>query len=206
MPTMSASVSNASSLPLVLYLHGFNSSPMSHKAELTRTWVAEQGLPVQLQVPALPYAPAAASQLIQRWVEQVGPHRVQGVIGSSLGGYYATWLAEKYGIPAALVNPAARPYELLADYLGENRNLYTGEQYELTSEHMQDLLALDMPRPSRAEQFFPLVQTGDLTLLSPPAVSKLSASPACIAFARSPESLECASPLAPVFTSLRGCG
>src|SRR5690606_36945423 len=123
------------------------------KAEVTRTWVAAQGLPVNLQVPALPYAQAAASQLLQRWVEQVGAHRVQGVIGSSLGGYYATWLAEKYGIPAALVNPAVRPYELLADYLGENRNLYTREQYELTSEHMQELLSLDVPRPSRPEQF-----------------------------------------------------
>ena len=201
---MSASVSNASSLPLVLYLHGFNSSPKSHKAELTRSWVAEQGLPVQLQVPALPYSPAAASQLIQRWVEQVGPHRVQGVIGSSLGGYYATWLAEKYGIPAALVNPAVRPYELLADYLGENRNLYTGEQYELTSEHMQELLALDVLQPSRPEQFFLLVQTGDLTLDYRQAVAKFSTSPAWIEGGGSHEFDDFTATLPAIFAFFRG--
>src|SRR5690606_28524994 len=103
-------------------------------------------------------------------------HRVLGVIGSSLGGYYATWLADQYGFPAALVNPAVRPYDLLADYLGENRNLYTDERYELTTEHMQELLALDVPRPRRPEQFFLMVQTGDQTLDYRQAATKFSTS------------------------------
>ena len=65
-------------------------------------------------------------------------------MGSSLGGYYATYLAEKHDLRAVLLNPAVRPYELLKDHLGAQQNLYTGERYEFTARHVEELRALEV--------------------------------------------------------------
>lgn len=157
--------------PVVVYLHGFNSSPDSRKAQVLRQWAKVYRPGLQIEVPALPYSPKAAAELLGRLVESLGS-RLKGCIGSSLGGYYATWLASRYEIPAALVNPAVRPYELLTDYLGENTNLYTGERYRLTERHMQELIDLDVTEIARPELFFLLIQTGDETLDCRQAASK----------------------------------
>ena len=83
------------------------------------------------------------------------------LVGSSLGGFYATYLAERYGAKAVLINPAIRPFESLAAYLGPQRNPYTGVSYELTPEHFAELEAMCVPRITRPERYFLLVQTGD---------------------------------------------
>jgi uncharacterized protein len=85
------------------------------------------------------------------------------LIGSSLGGYYATWLAEKHGVRAVLVNPAVRPYELLAQYVGPQTNLYTGAHDVLTAGDIDALRALEVDRitPNR---YLLMVQTGDEVL------------------------------------------
>jgi len=159
--------------PVVVYLHGFNSSPDSRKAQILREWVKVYRPRVQVEVPALPYSPKATAQLLEQLAQQLGSRWV-GCIGSSLGGYYGTWLAHRYQIPAALVNPAVRPYELLTDYLGENTNLYTGERYLLTEQHMQELLDLEVGEISRPELFFLLLQTADETLDCRQAASKFA--------------------------------
>lgn len=149
--------------PVVIYLHGFNSSPSSKKAQVLQRWARDQRPDVQVEVPALPFSPKESAKVLDDLAKSLGPRWV-GTVGSSLGGYYATWLASRYRRPAALVNPAVRPYELLTDYLGENTNLYTGERYVLSEHHMQELLDLDVPQISQPELFFLLVQTGDETL------------------------------------------
>lgn len=85
-------------------------------------------------------------------------------IGSSLGGYYATWLAEKYGARAIVINPAVRPFADLQAHLGPQQNPYTGERYELTEEHFAELQALWVERLTQTERYFLLVRAGDEVL------------------------------------------
>ena len=111
-------------------------------------------------VPALPHRPAEAMALLRGLVEQ---NPGAALIGSSLGGYYATWLAEHHASRVVLVNPAVRPYELLAGHIGRQKNLYTGEEYEFTRAHVDELRALEcatiMP-----QRYFLMVETGDEVL------------------------------------------
>jgi predicted esterase YcpF (UPF0227 family) len=83
------------------------------------------------------------------------------LVGSSLGGYYATYLAEKYDLRAVLVNPAVVAHIALAEYLGPQDNLYTGETFVFKQEHIAALTELDVPVLTRPERFWLLVETGD---------------------------------------------
>ena len=95
--------------------------------------------------------------------ELIERHPDAALIGSSLGGYYAAWLCEKYALCAVLVNPAVRPYELLRGYLGPQKNLYTGAQYELTALHVEELQALEVETIT-PERYLLLTRTGDEVL------------------------------------------
>jgi hypothetical protein len=102
---------------VILYLHGFRSSPQSNKARLIRDAMAARGVLDEFVCPQLPASPRAAAQLIEATARLVSADEL-ALIGSSLGGYYATWLAERIGCRAALLNPAIIPYEDLRDHLG----------------------------------------------------------------------------------------
>jgi predicted esterase YcpF (UPF0227 family) len=145
---------------VLVYLHGFNSSPASFKARLLARALEERGCGERLCVPQLPPDPAAAIALAEA---QIAARRATALVGSSLGGYYATYLAEKHGLKAVLINPAVRPYELLAACLGEQRNLYTGEVYAFTRAHLEALRALEVERLD-PERYLLLVATGDEVL------------------------------------------
>jgi hypothetical protein len=96
------------------------------------------------------------------WIDREAPGgRDLGLIGSSLGGFYATFLAEKYGARAVLINPAIRPHEDLRAFAGRQRNLYTGEEYEVTPAHFDELSALAVTRITQPERYFLLARTGD---------------------------------------------
>jgi predicted esterase YcpF (UPF0227 family) len=146
---------------MVIYIHGFNSSALSHKAGLVRERMAELGRAAEFICPELPDRPAEAIALLSRLVTE--QPTMPSLIGSSLGGFYATALAERYGVRAVLVNPAVRPYELLAQAIGPQRNLYTGAQYDLTPAHLEELRALEVPAttPSR---YLLITRTGDEVL------------------------------------------
>lgn len=164
----------------LIYLHGFNSSPDSHKAQFLKVFFENSTYSCRYIIPRLSYSPAEVESEVSAIIEQqlaLGP---VGLIGSSLGGYYAIYFAEKYGLKAALINPAVKPYELLADYLGENQNLYSGEQYTLTAKHMDELLALDVDPVSNPKRLFLLSQTADQTLNYQEALLKLDDSPAWV--------------------------
>lgn len=134
---------------VLLYLHGFNSSPGSAKAQQMATWVATHRPDIEVIIPAQPNTPAAAwaaiAQSIEAAMARHGAALRLGAVGSSLGGFMATRVSESYGCRAALINPAVRPHELLQDYLGPQRNPYTDERYELLPAHMDELRALAVP-------------------------------------------------------------
>lgn len=161
-------------MPLIYYLHGFNSSPRSHKAFLLRQHMAALNRAEQLQVPRLSPRPGEAIAQLAGMVEDVGPEEVC-LVGSSLGGFYATWLAEHYAACAVLINPAVAPHRLLEDYLGPQRNPYTGEEYALDRRHLEELSALEVERPSHPERFLVLLQTGDEVLDYRDAAQKFAA-------------------------------
>ena len=141
---------------MIVYLHGFNSSPHSHKAQLLGRYMAERGLGDEFACPALPHAPRDALRAIRSVVGD----RPVCYIGSSLGGFYATYLVETQGGKAVLINPAIEPHVGLAAYLGPQKNLYTGEPYELTSSHLAQWRELFVPRIT-PERYLLLVETGD---------------------------------------------
>jgi predicted esterase YcpF (UPF0227 family) len=142
----------------VVYLHGFNSSPQSQKAVLLERYMAERQLSQHFACPALP---PLASEALARIEPLLDPAAC--LVGSSLGGFYATWLAERHGLKAVLINPAIEPHVGLRAHLGAQQNLYTGERYRLTEAHLAEWQAICVPRitPSR---YLLLVETGDEVL------------------------------------------
>jgi predicted esterase YcpF (UPF0227 family) len=154
-----------------VYLHGFNSSPASFKARLVRARLAALGRADEFVAPHLPHRPAAAVATIEQALAGLAPEEVT-LIGSSLRGHYATWIAERYGTRAALINPAIAPHVLLAQALGAQRNLYTGEAYELVQAHLDELRSIDVARITRPERYLLIVATGDEVLDSRVAIEK----------------------------------
>lgn len=148
---------------LLLYLHGFNSSPESIKAQQISQWFQQHHPEVKVVVPHLAPYPTQAWQQIEAILTEYNDHQI-GVVGSSLGGYLATRVSQQLACPAVLINPAVKPYELLVDYLGENSNLYTGETYTLIPEHINELKALDCPELLQPEKLWALLQTDDEVL------------------------------------------
>ena len=144
---------------MIVYLHGFNSSPQSHKAMVMKAELEKRGLGHLYACPALPPLAADAMREIDRL--ELGPRDC--LIGSSLGGFYATWVAEKRGCRVVLINPAITPHVGLESYLGPQKNLHTGEAYELTRAHLEGWRALYIERID-PERYLLLLETGDEVL------------------------------------------
>ena len=145
---------------MLIYIHGFNSSPASSKAQLLKARLEALGRGAEFAAPALPHSPAQAAALLDALAI-----RYPGacLVGSSLGGYYATYLAEKHGLKAVLVNPAVRPYELLAPHVGRQKNFHTGEEYDFTLQHVAELRALEVNRITSG-RYLLVATTGDEVL------------------------------------------
>ncbi|MDN3653397.1 YqiA/YcfP family alpha/beta fold hydrolase [Thalassotalea ponticola] len=154
----------------VLIIHGFNSSPKSLKAQLTKRYIEQNFCDIRVYAPQLANEPEQAIQQLREIIDSE-PKATWWVTGSSLGGYFATYLSETYDLPAVLINPAVRPFELLEQVIGRQTNPYTGQSYQVTKEHMQQLAALYQPLV-RPENYLVLVQTGDEVLDYRQAVEK----------------------------------
>ncbi|AXN31460.1 esterase YqiA [Vibrio coralliilyticus] len=157
---------------LLLYIHGFNSSPLSHKANVMKEYCQQHRPDIKVVVPQLPCFPQQAAEYLLKIIEQHKDDYQIGLIGSSLGGYLSMWLNRQFGFKAVVVNPAVKPYELLADYLGEQENPYTHQRYVLESVHIDELKALDTPIIKQAKDFWLLQQTEDEVLDYRQAVEK----------------------------------
>ena len=156
--------------PTLVYLHGFRSSPQSVKAQLFVRAIA--ALPMaarpRLHVPDLPFDPAAAVADVAAWIERAmfrhdaASHLT--LVGSSLGGFYATHLAERFGARAAVINPTVRPWDALVPYAGVQTNLHAGLSFEMTAAHFRELRAQAVARITRPDRYLLLVRSGDEVL------------------------------------------
>ncbi|MDO9243509.1 MAG: YqiA/YcfP family alpha/beta fold hydrolase [Rhodocyclaceae bacterium] len=164
---------------MILYLHGFTSGPQSRKVQALAARMAERGLGDRLIAPQLPASPAAAIALADGIIQKVGASELLGVppaqkvgaggtaltlAGSSLGGFYATHLAEKHRLNAVLINPAVVAALELERYLGPQTWLYSGEAFDFTRQHIAELAALEVPRLADPKRYWLLAEAGDETL------------------------------------------
>jgi len=147
---------------MLIYIHGFNSSAQSGKARELAAWMGARGLAEAYVCPDLPPRPAQAIALLEGLIAASrGPAKL---VGSSLGGFYATWLAEKHHLKAALVNPCVGCHAKLAAYVGQTqKNWHTGEEYVFGAEHLAELQSLALT-PARQDNYLLLVETGDEVL------------------------------------------
>ncbi|MEP6505466.1 MAG: YqiA/YcfP family alpha/beta fold hydrolase [Betaproteobacteria bacterium] len=126
----------------LLYLHGFRSSPQSFKARWMADWVARHRPDLVWTCPQLPPSPAAALAEIRRLVAG-WPAATSGVIGSSLGGFYATVLAGELGFRAVLLNPAVDPARDLAAHIGRQTMYHASEEsFDFRAEYVDELRAM----------------------------------------------------------------
>jgi predicted esterase YcpF (UPF0227 family) len=155
---------------MILYIHGFLSAPQSFKARLIAARLAELGMPDAFACPKLAGDPMEIVATIERAVDASSDE--PALIGSSLGGFYATHVAERFGLRTVLLNPAVRPHDLLHDYLGVHRNLYTGEEIVVEPRHLDELRALDVQTLVDPSRYFLIATTGDEVLDYRQAVAK----------------------------------
>lgn len=148
----------------LLYLHGFRSSPRSTKAQLVQERVAQQHPGVTLWCPQLPPSPREAMDMVMRGIAG-WPRERMAVIGSSLGGFYASCVAELTGCRAAVLNPAVFPARDLAQYIGEHASWHDPqEKFHFRAEYVDELRALGQAAISRPERYYALIAKGDEVL------------------------------------------
>jgi uncharacterized protein len=147
----------------LLYLHGFRSSPQSKKARVMAAWVQQHRPGLTWWCPQLPPSPAEAMQMLLEGLAQ-WPAAQTGVVGSSLGGFYATAVAERLGCRAVLLNPAIDPARDLAKYIGETTAWHSDERFFFRPEFIDELRATAPGELTRFERYFAVIAKGDEVL------------------------------------------
>lgn len=145
---------------MILYLHGFRSSPQSTKTRLLGQWMHALGRGSEYQCPQLPASPRAAIELALASVEGINRSELT-LIGSSLGGFYAIWLAEYLGCRAVLLNPAVNAARDLASQVGVTTSYHANESFEFTQTHLLELEAFSHQKITLPERYFLVAATGD---------------------------------------------
>jgi len=167
--------------PMLLYIHGLNSSPLSHKAQVMVKYCQMQRPDIKVMVPKLPSFPAQAAEYLLDLIHQHQDQYRIALVGSSLGGYLSIWLNHLFGFRAVVINPAIKPYELLVNFLGEQVNPYTQEHYRLEAKHIEELKALEV-KINDVTSFWLLQQMGDEVLDYRQAVAKLTGAKQTVEF------------------------
>lgn len=150
----------------ILYLHGFLSSPKSVKAQATKAYFEQHHSDVILHIPELSNFPSQVEAQLLALIESTPALLENGLklIGSSMGGYLSTFLLEKFGGKAVLINPAVKPYELLQDFIGAHQNPYSGEKFDIIESDMHVIKALEASTLKDEACYKVLLQTEDETL------------------------------------------
>lgn len=162
----------------MIYLHGFLSSPQSRKALETESWLRNRS-DITYVCPHLSSYPHEAVALLDDLMARIsGP---VGFVGSSLGGFWATYLVENYAGKAVLVNPAVSPHTRFHSLVGTTLKSYYGDdEYRLTQSDLEHLEQYDHPRLKDPKNYKVLLQTGDETLDYTLAEKRYKSSHVCI--------------------------
>ncbi|MGL6110834.1 MAG: YqiA/YcfP family alpha/beta fold hydrolase [Rubrivivax sp.] len=148
----------------LLYLHGFRSSPKSFKAQRLQAWLAAHRPEVHWWCPQLPPSPREAMALLREGTAG-WPTQTSAVLGSSLGGFYATVVAETTGWPAVLMNPAIDPARDLAAYVGELTAFHSpDEHFVFRSEYVDELRAMTPAAITQPGRYCTIIAKGDEVL------------------------------------------
>jgi predicted esterase YcpF (UPF0227 family) len=147
----------------LLYLHGFRSSPQSSKASVTAAWMQQHRPDLAWWCPQLPPSPAEAMQMLFDGIA-AWPVAQTGVVGSSLGGFYATAVAERLGCRAVLLNPAIEPARDLARYIGETTAWHSDEKFFFRPEFIDELREIAPAALTLLERYFAVIAKGDEVL------------------------------------------
>ncbi|QJW85080.1 esterase [Ramlibacter terrae] len=148
----------------LLYLHGFRSSPRSFKAQRMAAAVRARHPAVNWWCPQLPPSPRAAMDLLREGTAQ-WPVEQMAVVGSSLGGFYATCIAEDTGCRAVLLNPAVHAARDLARHVGEQVAWHDPEQHFFFAPgYVDELRALERASITHPERYFGVMAKGDEVL------------------------------------------
>lgn len=148
---------------LLVYLHGFRSSPRSSKAVMTGEGIkaiSTSDQPIEWYCPQLLASPKESMAMVEDRIEHAGADRVV-VIGSSLGGFYANYLAEKYACKAIVLNPAVRAARELAPHVGMMTAYDSDEPFDFRPEYIDELKALQVERISNPSRYFLIAAKGD---------------------------------------------
>lgn len=170
---------------MILYLHGFRSSPQSNKAQIMQRTLAEQGLAERWCCPQLPPSPAAAIELCNQLIHQAQlkhPASELLIIGSSLGGYYAHVLAEQWGCKAALLNPAIHAARSLSTQVGTTTQYHSNEAFEFLAHYIDELTAMHPQHATQLQRYFLLAASGDEVLDSSEMVDYYAGSQGLLIF------------------------
>jgi len=155
---------------MILYLHGFRSSPLSHKATLMQEALRKRGYEERWRCPSLPASPRQALELANSIIagaeadQGLVPERELVVVGSSLGGYYAGCLAWRWGCPAVLLNPVIHAARDLATQVGRHTLYHSDEVFVFLQAHVEELAAMAVPRPRDPRRYYLLAAKGDEVL------------------------------------------
>lgn len=148
----------------LLYLHGFRSSPQSFKARRMHAWMQAHRPDVTWWCPQLPPSPKEAIALVDSGIA-AWPRDRMAVIGSSLGGFYATVVAERFGCPAVLLNPAVDPARDLAAYIGEQTFFHDPqERFFFRAGFVDELRSMTPAAITRPQRYFGVFAKGDEVL------------------------------------------
>ncbi|PHO12246.1 esterase [Malaciobacter halophilus] len=153
---------------MIIYIHGFGSSGHGGKATLFKEFFKND-----IITPSLSYVPTLAIDTLEQLIKafQLKGETIN-LIGSSLGGYYSIYLANKYNLKAVLINPAIFPYKILGK-IGMAKNYFDETSFEITSTHMQQLKQIEVKSIENENNFLTLLQTGDEILDYKQAIKKL---------------------------------
>lgn len=145
----------------ILYLHGFMSAPESFKAQLLKAALKQKAVDCRYHCPHLPIAPAEAVAMASAEIKDI-PAEELTVIGSSLGGYYANWIAEQYGCRAVLLNPVIDPWRIkILEDSPDRSDLQVKAWLDFREAYALDLEAIRIGRITRPERYLLLAATGD---------------------------------------------
>ncbi|MDF1879025.1 esterase [Sulfurimonas sp. SAG-AH-194-C20] len=141
---------------MIIYLHGFGGCGASSKATVFRNELEEY----KFIAPSLSYIPKLAIDTLKELIASYMKYEKVYLIGSSLGGYYATYLADYFNIPAVLINPAVNSKDTLTQYLGQSINFYDNSYFEWSKKHIEMLKSYEI-ESIKPKLYFLLSQKGD---------------------------------------------